>query len=355
MQTIPAAAMRIIDAAANRTGEGLRVVEEFVRFALNDAHLSKLMKECRHDFAQAISTLSESDRLSARDTVGDVGAAIGTTDEYERESLEDVARASLKRIQESLRTIEEYGKLLGSTSQSDEFRSLAPRIEQLRYRTYTLEKAVLRVVNSRQRLANHSVYLLLTTGLCRDSMESTLLSALRGGVRMIQVREKSLPDRELIEHVRRVRILTSAANALLIINDRPDIAALANADGVHVGQDELSVSDARRIVGPGRLVGVSTHTIEQARQAVLDGADYLGVGPTFASQTKSFEEYAGLAFIRQVASEISLPWYAIGGIHLENVDQVLQAGAKRVAISHAICASQDPHQTAAELVAKVGG
>ena len=134
------------------------------------------------------------------------------------------------------------------------------------------------------------------------------------------------------------------------MNDRPDLAVLAEADGVHVGQDELSVREARRIVGPQRLVGVSTHTLEQARQAVLDGADYLGVGPCFATSTKSFDQLAGLDFVRQVAAEITLPWFAIGGISLANIAAVRAAGASRVAVSGAICSSPTPGTAAADLI-----
>jgi thiamine-phosphate pyrophosphorylase len=126
------------------------------------------------------------------------------------------------------------------------------------------------------------------------------------------------------------------------MNDRPDLAVLCDADGVHVGQDELTVRDVRRIVGPDRLVGVSTHDIEQARQAVLDGADYLGVGPVFPSDTKSFDAFAGLEFVRQAAAEITRPWFAIGGITAANLADVTAAGAERIAIGAAICAADDP-------------
>src|SRR5581483_6159439 len=126
------------------------------------------------------------------------------------------------------------------------------------------------------------------------------------------------------EHARRVRLWTREANVRCIVNDRADLALLAETDGVHIGQADLSVKDARAIVGSKRLVGVSTHTIEQARQAVLDGADYLGVGPVFPSQTKKFDALAGLDFVSQVAREISLPWFAIGGINADNVEAVVE-------------------------------
>jgi thiamine-phosphate pyrophosphorylase len=133
------------------------------------------------------------------------------------------------------------------------------------------------------------------------------------------------------------------------MNDRPDLARLADADGVHVGQDELSVQDARRIVGPRALVGVSTHSIEQARQAVLDGASYIGVGPTFPSQTKSFQEIPGLEFVRQVHAEIHLPAFVIGGVTRDRIDSVAAAGARRVAVSAAVCNAEDPREAAAAL------
>jgi thiamine-phosphate pyrophosphorylase len=137
------------------------------------------------------------------------------------------------------------------------------------------------------------------------------------------------------------------------MNDRPDLAVLARADGVHVGQTELSVKDARSIVGPDMLVGVSTRSIEQARQAVLDGANYIGVGPTFPSNTKRFEQFPGVKLLSAVAAEIRLPAFAIGGIDRENVGEVLAAGFTRIAVSGAITAAADPVQAAKALLERV--
>ena len=136
-----------------------------------------------------------------------------------------------------------------------------------------------------------------------------------------------------------------------MINDRPDLAALIAADGVHVGQEELSVKDVRSMVGPDVLIGVSTHSIEQARQAVLDGANYIGVGPTFPSGTKRFEHFPGVELLRAVAAEIRLPAFAIGGITRANLDQVKSAGFRRAAVSGAIVGAEDPVQAAKEIKA----
>jgi thiamine-phosphate pyrophosphorylase len=129
---------------------------------------------------------------------------------------------------------------------------------------------------------------------------------------------------------------------------------MCEADGVHVGQDELPVKEARRILGPDALIGVSTHNLEQVRQAVLDGASYLGVGPTFPSGTKHFDELAGLDFVRQAVAETTLPAFVIGGVTLETIDQAVAAGARRVAVSQAICKAEEPRAVAAEICRVLG-
>jgi thiamine-phosphate pyrophosphorylase len=159
---------------------------------------------------------------------------------------------------------------------------------------------------------------------------------------MIQLRDKQLDDRELVARARLLRQATCDWPTLAIVNDRPDVAAAAQADGVHLGQDDLPVKDARSIVGPRMLIGVSTHHIEQARAAVLDGANYLGAGPTFPSRTKSFDAFAGLAYLRELAAENGLPVFAIGGIDADNLPQVIEAGVTRVAVGAAVTGIGEP-------------
>jgi thiamine-phosphate pyrophosphorylase len=279
--------------------------------------------------------------LEARDTQRDVGTGLSTATEETRGSMEQVVQVNFKRVQESLRALEEYSKIRDAT--------WGRTFEGLRYRTYTLERAVLLGSTSRQRLADARLYVLVSGSLCTASVEWTIQEAAAGGAQVFQLREKELDDHELLRRARNARRWTSAAGALFIVNDRPDIARLAEADGVHLGQEDLSVKDARRIMGPDALIGVSTHNVEQLRQAILDGANYVGVGPTFSSATKEFEELAGLEFVRQAAAETTLPAFAIGGVGLENADQVVAAGFRRVAVGHAICTADDPRQVAATL------
>jgi thiamine-phosphate pyrophosphorylase len=206
-----------------------------------------------------------------------------------------------------------------------------------------------------EQLGGARLYELVGESSCRSGLERTVRGALAGGAHVIQLREKGVSDRALLARARAVRRWTAQSGALFIMNDRPDLAVLADADGVHVGQDELPVAEVRRIVGAACLVGVSTHTLEQARAAVRDGADYLGVGPVFASRTKQFERFAGLALVRAVSSAIRTPAFAIGGIDERNLAEVLEAGAERVAVSAAVCRAEDPTAAARRLLEALRG
>jgi thiamine-phosphate pyrophosphorylase len=332
---------RLLDAAANRAREALRTLEDYCRFVLNDAVLSGELKQLRHALKDALDVLPGGLLLEARDTLGDVGTTLATEQERARHSLSAVVQAACKRLQEALRSLEEVGKLRSA--------SLGEHLKQLRYQAYTLERALVLGAGTRQRLAEARLYVLLTGAECVQGLERTIREAAAGGAQVFQLREKRLADRELLERARRVRQWTRQAGALFILNDRADLARLAEADGVHLGQDDLSVRDARRVLGPSALIGVSTHEPAQLRQAVLDGASYVGIGPTFASQTKAFVGFAGLEFVQHAAATTTLPAFAIGGIVVANVAQVVAAGLRRVAVSRAVCQAEDPRAAAAAL------
>ena len=334
---------RILDACANRAREGLRVIEDYCRFVLDDAFLSRTLKEWRHDLTSALAELSPSLLLEARETQHDVGTELTTPSEQERASLRQVVQVNVKRLQESLRSLEEYGKVHSPR--------LGQALEQLRYRVYTLERALILGAIARQRLQEVRLYVLLTGSRCAASLDWIITEAAAGGARMVQLREKDKNDRELLERARQVRRWTQAAGVLFIVNDRTDIARLADADGVHLGQDDLPVKEARRILGPDALIGVCTHNLVQLRQAILDGASYVGIGPTFASSTKEFDDLAGLEFVRQAMAETTLPAFVIGGVNLQTIDAAVAAGARRVAVSGAIAQADDPRSVAATLLA----
>jgi thiamine-phosphate pyrophosphorylase len=320
--------LRTIDACANRAAEGLRVAEDYARFVLDDRLLTGELKLLRHELAEALASLPLSDRLAARDAGGDVGATTKTASEFARGTLANLLAANLTRAQQALRSLEEFAKLLDT--------SMAAKLERLRYRAYIVQTALESTSRACEVLANAHLYVLLDGRRDEASFIVTAKQLIAGGCHIIQLRDKQLDDRTLLARAKTLRQLTRGTGTLFVMNDRPDLAVLADADGIHVGQEELSVHQARTIVGTRMLVGVSTHNIEQARKAVLDEASYLGVGPTFASTTKQFEQFAGLDFVRQVAAEIRLPAFAIGGIDLNNVEQVINAGLRRVAVAGAV-------------------
>jgi thiamine-phosphate pyrophosphorylase len=347
--------LRTLDAAANRAGEGLRVVEDYLRFILDDRHLTEVAKNLRHDLSAAVSELPTFERLTSRNTSADVGTDVKTLRETQRTELDDVLHANFQRSFEALRSLEEFSKLPCP--------ALAAKFEKLRYRAYDLHRSVGIAatlgeghptrIPAAARLASAKLYVLVEGGRSTAKFGNLIDALIAGGVHVIQLRDKKLNDRELLGRARLLGTKTRGTETLFIMNDRPDLAALSHADGVHVGQDELSVKDARAIVGPRALIGVSTHSIEQARQAVLDGANYIGVGPVFSTETKQFDKLAGVALVRAIADEIKLPAFAIGGITLDNIADVLAAGATRVAVSGAIVNSPDPKAEVRELLERL--
>ncbi len=338
------AALRVLDAAANRATEGARVVEDYCRFSLDDAHLTRLVKDLRHDMAAAVGALPRCDRHVLRETQQDVGTGISIPTEAKRTDAWDVCQASSERVKQSLRSLEEFSKIISP--------EIAAQFETLRYRWYTLEKSLTTTNTSRLRLSDARLCVLVD-GRDSPAAFTKLIQQLVGAeVGMIQLRDKCLSDRELIERASFLLDITktNSPTPLVIINDRADIAAATNADGVHLGQDDLNVKETRAILGANKLIGVSTHNIEQARAAVLDGANYIGVGPTFPSQTKSFATFPGTKLLAEVATEISLPAFAIGGITLENLPEVMATGIKRVAVSGVVVGAEDPVGAALEFM-----
>jgi len=350
---------RIIDANLNRAREALRALEEYARFVLDDVALTRRAKTLRHELADVVRSLpphrdapddgrrdahsaslfghandrGEPPLLAARDIRHDVGTEVTTAAEQERADAAAVAAAAAKRASEALRCIEEYGKTVSPPT--------AARVERLRYDLYAIEQDVLLTGPRRRRLRQARLHVLVTQTLCKGPWLSVCEQALVGGADVLQLREKSLSDRELLARARQLRALTERHGALLIINDRPDIARLAGADGVHVGQDDLPVSQARQIAGAGRLVGTSTHSLDEARNALTEQPDYIAVGPMFTSNTKPGVPVQGPSLLRSVSAFSDVPVVAIGGITPEKVARLQSAGLLCVAVCQAVIASSD--------------
>jgi len=186
----------------------------------------------------------------------------------------------------------------------------------------------------------------------RDLIE-VMEAAIRGGADIVQLRDKETPPERLLGQARALRELTRRYGVPFIVNDYPELALEVEADGVHLGQEDMPIAEARRLLGGDKIIGISTHSIEQAREAVRAGADYIGVGPVYPTPTKPGRPAAGLEYVRQAAAEIAIPWVAIGGITLDNADEVLDAGARRLCAVSAIVGSPDPEAVSRELKARI--
>lgn len=310
------------------------MIDDYVRFLLDDQHLTQTTKSIRHRLSALAEGFSTNARLAMRETSQDVGTSVNTEREQARSSAWSVCETNLFRLQEALRSLEEFSKI--------EQPELAKQFESIRYESYTLTKMLGNFVSSADRLSDANLYVLIPSFESIEKFESVVQEICNAGTDVIQLRAKELSDKDLIERAEKMVTIGRTHETITIINDRPDIAVISHADGVHVGQDEITVKQARSILGPEALVGVSTHNLAQLRQAIRDGASYVGLGPTFTSHTKSFDNFAGLPYLEEAAQETKLPAFAIGGITVENIPEVLSTGCTRVAISNAVASHTTP-------------
>ncbi|GAB4346382.1 MAG: thiamine phosphate synthase [Leptolyngbyaceae cyanobacterium] len=317
---------RILDANLDRAREGLRVIEEWCRFALDDATLVEACKALR----QEIAHWHTSELRAARDTPDDVGTDLTHPDEATRSDVQQVLQANLCRIQEALRVLEEYGKVYHP--------EMGAACKQMRYRIYTLESTLM-VYERHQKLKDARLYLVTSPS---DTLFATVEAALQGGLTLVQYRDKESEDLVRLERAAKLCNLCHQYQALFIVNDRVDLALAVNADGVHLGQQDIPLSLARQLLGSQRIIGRSTKNPEEMQRAIQEGADYIGVGPVYETPTKAGRAAAGLDYVRYAVDHATIPWFAIGGIDLTNLAEVLAAGAERVAVVRAIMQAESP-------------
>ena len=331
---------RIIDANLNRACEALRVLEEIARFLVEDKNISADLKNIRHTL-NSLQDADYAELLLARDTEGDIGASIKNPDK--RSGIETIFKANIKRLQQALRVLAEYCP--------ENFDML----ENLRYKSYTLEKNMwdkLKEKYNKFMLEDKKLYLVTNSDKfeSEDLFLDAVASALKGGVDILQLREKNMPANKIIELGKKVKLLCAEYGATFIVNDRVDIAYVLDADGVHLGQDDMDIESARKILGNNAIIGISTHASAQAQKAVADGADYIGMGPVFTTPTKPGRQSVGLEYVKWVSENIKIPAFAIGGIDLDNVQDVVNAGAKKIAVVRAIINSDNPEKAAQEFL-----
>jgi thiamine-phosphate pyrophosphorylase len=336
-QFVRSALCRILDANLDRAREGVRIIEEWCRFGLEDAALSALCKDLR----QQLAHWHTDDLRAARDTPGDPGTALSHPQEERRSSVQQVLQANLCRVEEALRVLEEYGKVYRP--------DMGAACKQMRYQVYVLESK-LAAGQRLQQLTQARLY--LVTSPVEDIL-TTVEAALQGGLRLVQYRDKDSDDETRLATAHRLCQLCHRYEALFVVNDRVDLALAVAADGVHLGQQDIPIALARQLLGAQRLIGRSTHCPDDLHRAIAEGADYIGVGPVYETPTKAGRAAAGLDYVRYAAAHSTVPWYAIGGIDSTNLSEVVAAGADRVAIVRAVMQAPQPTQVTQHLLTQL--
>lgn len=334
-------ALRVLDANANRATEGLRTIEDYARLIMQDDKSARQMKYLRHQLAGILQQVSRRQRLQVRSTETDAGTETLAKTELARPTEKAIVAAAAERVTQSMRCLEEYSKLISS--------EMSSQFKQLRYAAYDILAKTELHLTGEGLVDSCQLYLLIDCSKPTDQFVSYIASLAAAGVDWFQLRDKHVDGAVLVRYGRAAVEALAGTGSKLIINDRVDVALACNAAGVHLGQEDMSLVDARRLAGNRLAIGISTHNVEQAIAAERAGADCIGCGPTFPSTTKSFEEFSGTCFITQVAQSVAIPFFAIGGITSENLPQVMAAGGKRIAVSGAIHAAGDPVHEASQL------
>ena len=338
---------RIIDANFNRSREAIRVIEEFCRFALNCAPLTKRAKQLRHELCGCIDKLDASQLISSRDTEGDVGVGQKVDNQLQRTDLKNCFTAACKRLTEALRALAETTQTLNP--------SVAQTIEKLRYATYTLEKDIVTFSDTTEKFKSVKLYVIITSNSAAEIISLTQ-HCITGGADCIQIRAKDINDDEFFALAGEFAKICKAAGVLSIINDRADIAIAAGTDGVHLGQNDLPVEQVRKLQLRPLIVGKSTHSLKQLQDACDERPTYVSLGPVFATDTKPAAKPVGLEYIKQaveILADSGIGHVAIGGITPDNIEDVLKTGAKTIAICSAATKTSDPIVACRELKQKI--
>jgi thiamine-phosphate pyrophosphorylase len=325
---------RVLDASVNRVCEGLRVCEELLRFA-GIAEGYEQLKKIRHSLRKMVSPY-KSQMLTARDSETDIGReGKSSKDEYVREDIEGIFNANIKRAQEGMRVVEEVLKTFS--------RKIAKKAEQLRFALYTVERSYSARIGIHKRLLASNLYVITSPGFRNDVV--SVVSEIAGIADVVQLRLKNVKDVEFLRIAEKVKKALEGSQTVFIVNDRADIASTVGADGVHIGVDDLPIEAVRRIFTGA--VGMTVHNRRELRDSLKAGADYLGVG-SFYKSSKETAPVGGLKLAKMMKN-VKTPWFAIGGIDETRLEELVNAGVRRICVMRAVLDSNDAKTTAISL------
>ncbi len=328
---------QLIDANLDRAREGLRVMEDWCRFVLKRKDFSIKLKDWRQQLGAHHHEIYRKARLTSEDPAMGISHLL----QNNRSTPEDIFIANSSRVQEALRVLEEFTRITDP--------KLSEVATKIRYETYEIEIKVLNAkegIDKRQVLKDCSIYLVTSN---KKDLKGIVLQALEAGVKMIQYREKFLNDNEKLNQAKVLASLCKEYNSLFIVNDRIDIALAVDADGIHLGQEDTPTQIARELLGPAKIIGRSTHCLEDIKNAEKEGCDYIGIGPIFPSETKKELHPIGIAYLMEGLNKTLLPAFAIGGINISSINKLNHINNLRIAVSDAIINSNDPFSKTKEL------
>jgi len=355
LDAIPYQTSRIIDVNLNRIGEGLRLLENLARLLLNDATLSQQLKTMRHSLITSDWSFNQQ-LLQSRDSESDVGINIKAPEQARPRELLQVGVANARRVQEALRTLEELAKIPDTTPKLN-----SEKFKQARFSLYTIERTLISKLLRKDKIKSISgLYFVIDTQALKGRSHIEVASeAIRGGAKTVQLRDKRQSKKELLPIAQQLKNLCTEHNVLFIMNDYLDLTLASDADGLHLGQNDLPVKVARKLLPIDKILGCSTTNIDQAISAQSEGADYIAVGAIYPTLSKTSTttpaKVVGLETLRQVRQVIRLPIVAIGSINKENVAEVLAVGADSVAVISAILQAESPEEAARQIAARICG
>ncbi len=346
--------LRIIDANCNRLMEGLRVVEEVARFVLEDRALTQKIKSLRGKAKEAVELLREGDDLlRKRDSVSDVGRELYPPSEATRSELSQIITSNAKRAEEAARVLEEFGKL---TSKE------AGRIfKSIRFELYTIEKELdSRLSTVDRRRLDFDLYVVTDPDvLGKRSPVEAVKAAIKGGAKVVQLRDKKASIGQYYKWACLIAPVCKKAGVTFIANDYLDVCMAVDADGIHLGQDDIPVHVARKLLGSGKIIGLSTHSFDQAMKGIRSGADYISIGPIFSTASKPSTKPLGLDLLKKITAAIKrssnpIPFVAIGGINMDNISKVAES-SPRIAVIRAAIGGMDIEGAVKGLIKKCRG